>query len=99
MRRAANEIVDPSPRSVDAVWDHFESRCAYCGVELDRASRMGHVDHAEAGGGNHLGNLVLACGTCNGDAKREQSWLEYLRTRAHGVELEEREARIRLWFA
>ena len=50
------------PIDVGPVWDHFESRCAYCDVALDIAGRSAHIDHAEAAGGNHLGNLVLACG-------------------------------------
>ena len=60
--------------------------------------RDGHVDHAVAEGGNHLGNLVLACGTCNGDEKREQPWQDFLRTKASGAQFEERESRILEWF-
>lgn len=44
MRRAVNDIIDPSPPDVGPVWDYFEDECAYCGVELDRATRGGHVD-------------------------------------------------------
>jgi hypothetical protein len=51
-----------------------------------------------SGGGNHLGNLVLACSICNGDEKREQPWEDFLRTKASGSNLVEREARIRAWF-
>jgi hypothetical protein len=99
MRRAVAEILDPSPASVDAVWEHFRHRCAYCGCELDREARQGHIDHAEKDGGNHLGNLVLACGTCNGDEKRDQSWREFLPNKASGSVLAEREARIIEWAA
>ncbi|MGO9763164.1 MAG: HNH endonuclease [Solirubrobacteraceae bacterium] len=79
MRRAVAEILDPSPRNVDALWAHFESSCAYCGKPLSREKREGHRDHAAPGGGNGLGNLVLACGSCNGDEKREASWHEFLK--------------------
>lgn len=34
MRRAVEQIVDPGPADVTALWAHFESRCAYCGVDL-----------------------------------------------------------------
>jgi hypothetical protein len=98
MRRAVAEILDPSPGSVDEVWEYFDSRCAYCGKPLSREGREGHLDHAEVGGGNHMGNLVLACGTCNGDEKRERGWREFLRVKASGTELAQREAQILGWF-
>lgn len=82
MLRAMQEILDPSPLDVGPVWDHFDSRCAYCDVPLDMGSRSAHIDHAAAGGGNHLGNLVLACGTCNGDDKRDMSWREFVASKA-----------------
>jgi 5-methylcytosine-specific restriction endonuclease McrA len=98
MRRAVAEILDPSPSTVEGLWEHFESQCAYCGRQLRRTARDGHVDHAEPGGGNQLGNLLLACRPCNGDEKREQAWREFLRTKATGATFAEREARIRAWF-
>jgi hypothetical protein len=78
MRRTVAEIVDPGPTNIDPLWEHFEARCAYCGRDLSRSGREGHRDHALPSGGNHLGNLILACGRCNGDEKREQGWREFL---------------------
>lgn len=78
MLRAIREILDASPIDVGPVWDHFESRCAYCDVALDVARRSAHIDHEEAAGGNHLGNLVLACGSCNGDDKRDMPWRAFV---------------------
>jgi HNH endonuclease len=98
MQRAVNEIVDPGPTNLDPVWDHFEARCAYCGKELNRSAHEGHVDHAISSGGNHLGNLVLACASCNGDEKREQPWREFLVKKAPDpVVFGDREERIRRW--
>jgi hypothetical protein len=98
MHRTLKEILDPGPHSVDAVWEHFESRCAYCGKELSRDHRDGHVDHADPDGGNGLGNLVLACGSCNGDEKREESWQSFLRRKTPDDALfAEREQCIRAW--
>src|SRR5579863_772311 len=98
MRRTVEEILDPGPCNVDAVWEHFGSRCAYCGRGLSRERREGHLDHADPDGGNHLGNLVLACGSCNGDEKREESWHRFLRRKTPDDALfAEREARIRAW--
>lgn len=100
MRKAVEEIVDPGPDSVDALWEHFKARCAYCGRELSRDRREGHVDHADARGGNHLGNLVLACGSCNGDEKREGPWSDFLRRKTSDDALfAEREQRIAAWFS
>ena len=99
MRRAIQEIVDPGPSSVDSLWDYFESRCAYCDVVLVRGERDAHTDHAERDGGNHIGNLVLACGRCNGDEKRDEPWREFLRRKAPDAEaLQQREERILAWF-
>lgn len=100
MRRAIQEIVDPGPTSIDTLWAHFASRCAYCGVPLVRGERDAHTDHAEPEGGNHLGNLVLACGRCNGDEKRDVHWLEFLRQKApDATTLKDRQDRIVAWFA
>jgi hypothetical protein len=82
MLRAMQEILDPSPLDVGPVWDYFESRCAYCDLPLDIGSRSAHIDHAEAASGNHLGNLILACGACNGDDKREMPWRDFVASKA-----------------
>ena len=98
MLRAMQEILDPSPKDVGPVWDYFESRCAYCDVALEVEGRSAHIDHAEAAGGNHLGNLVLACGTCNGDEKRDMAWREFVALKSLTErDASERVARIGAW--
>lgn len=98
MRRTVEEILDPGPRDVNALWEYFDAQCAYCGKGLSRDRREGHVDHAPPDGGNDLGNLVLACGSCNGDEKREESWHSFLRRKTPDDALfAEREERIRAW--
>ena len=105
MARAMRAIVDPLPSrsEVADLWLHFESKCAYCGCAITRASRTGHLDHVRAaaeGGSNSIFNHVLACATCNGDLKREDPWLEFLqRTVTDPAERAERDARIREWLA
>jgi len=54
MARAVESILDPWPATSDPVWDFFASECAYCGIKLVRTERLGHIDHATAGEGNHL---------------------------------------------
>jgi len=93
IKRCLKSVIDPKPdkAGIDQLWEHFDARCAYCGQDLDRASREGHVDHliAETDGGcNRLGNRVLSCGTCNGDEKRELDWEEFLAAKCqHNSEL------------
>jgi hypothetical protein len=99
MRRSLNEILDPGPSSVEELWLHFES--AYCRMPVNREQRQGHVDHATTGGGNQLGNLILACGRCNGDEKLDQAWQAFLllKTGGDGTALAQRTERIESWFS
>ena len=85
IRKALWSVLDRRPRKseVDALWVFFESKCAYCGTQLDRSKREGHIDHllaAASRGSNHISNCVLACGRCNGDNKREMAWELFLRS-------------------
>ncbi len=89
MGRALDTILDPPPTSDAPIWDYFGSECAYCRRPLDKKARYGDIDHADADGGNHLGNLVLACPPCNGDEKRETPWLEFLEIKVSDPELRE----------
>jgi hypothetical protein len=98
MRKAIRAIVDPPPRSLDPVWEYFESCCAYCGKELDRVRRAGHLDHAVAGGGNQIGNMVLSCASCNGDEKLDMHWRTFLDQKVTDPNIRtERAARIGRW--
>lgn len=94
MRRALVGLVDPVPSDAEQALlrKHFDHRCCYCGA--DAGPRVGHIDHADPDGGNQLGNLLLACGRCNGDAKREKPWREYLKSVAADAS---REAKIVEW--
>ena len=82
MLRARQEILDPSPLDVGPVWDHFESRCAYCDLPLDIAGRSAHIDHAEAAGATIRQPRPPACGTCNGDDKREMPGRAFVASKA-----------------
>lgn len=98
MRKTVEAIIDPPPRDVQPIWDYFDSTCAYCGASLNRPDRKGHIDHATAGGGNQLGNLTLACSTCNGDEKLDESWRDFLRRKApDDAVYADRERRITDW--
>jgi hypothetical protein len=80
IRRALRAVVDPEPTAMEIkeLWAHFDSACAYCGRQLSKVDRGGHIDHLVSGGTNHISNRVLACPPCNGDEKRESNWKEFL---------------------
>src|SRR5437879_1662472 len=70
------------------VTDHFEQRCAFCGIEDTRNPRTGLVpDHLVAAknfGAFCIGNVVPACHDCN-DRRGKMDWREYLQ-RYHPME-------------
>ncbi len=80
--RAFRAIADPHPSTgaLDSLWEHFESRCAYCGTDIIRALKQAHYDHLVSGGGNRLSNFVLSCPDCN-ERKRELDWQTFLSQR------------------
>jgi hypothetical protein len=102
---ALRQILDaqPSATVIAAMWIHFGAACAFCGLALDRDAREGHRDHLvarAAGGSNHPANLVLACGRCNGDERRNADWRSFLAAKCRTPrELEERSERISTWVA
>lgn len=83
IRRSLVEIIDPKPKKaeIEAMWNHFENNCAFCGTKMNREDRVGHADHllaASAGGRNHIYNRVLACPKCNGDVKLDLEWRKFM---------------------
>ena len=103
MRRALREIVDPSPDAdgVTAIWSFFDSRCAYCGAELDRSKKEGHIDHltsASRGGLNNISNRVLSCANCNEKEKLDLPWEQFLGQKVDDPRVREaRRERILAW--
>lgn len=105
IKRSLNAILDPhpTPDEVARIWTHFQSSCAYCGLTIHQGSRDGHLDHAVStalGGTNSVHSHVLACGRCNGDEKREESWESFLPKKCPTQEvLAARRTRICEWLA
>ncbi|WP_394562178.1 HNH endonuclease [Aquipseudomonas alcaligenes] len=105
IKRSLLAVIDPYPSKaeIDLLWKYFQSSCAYCGVEISRESRTGHMDHVVSsalGGSNSIYNHVLSCSRCNGDEKREESWQSFLTRKATNQSLlTERHNRISQWFA
>ena len=105
MWRCFAAILDPHPSKseVDMLWDYFDSTCAYCGTEIERASRTGHLDHVRPtsdGGTNSIYNHVLSCSRCNGDEKREELWTTFLARKAADQSLASaRKEKIEVWLS
>lgn len=105
IKRSLWAIYDPHPKKgeVDSLWAYFDSKCAYCGVEIERKSRTGHVDHlipSAEGGSNNIHNHVLACARCNGDEKREEDWLIFLSKKTeNGATFKQRRYKIEEWMS
>jgi hypothetical protein len=104
IRKCLKSIIDPRPdkHDVDRLWNYFGTCCAYCSQQLDRGLRNAHVDHLVAestGGSNRSANLVLSCGQCHGDEKREASWEDFLVNKCgdNSHELQLRRTRILDW--
>ena len=105
IRRCLIAIYDPLPSEseIDKLWKYYESCCAYCGVEIQRKSRTGHLDHlipSSEGGSNSIYNHALSCARCNGDERREESWESFLSQKALITSIYiERKAKIENWLA
>jgi len=105
MRRSLVAIYDPPPSNteVNQLWNYFKSRCAYCGVEIERKSRTGHLDHlvpSSEGGRNNIHNQALSCAHCNGDEKREEPWDSFLAKKAQSSSVyNERKTKIENWLS
>lgn len=103
IRRSLGAICDPHPSKAEenALWDYFDSQCAYCGTAIERASRTGHLDHlipTSEGGTNSIYNHALSCAKCNGDEKREGDWVAFLQTKSPSpMVFELRKNRISQW--
>lgn len=99
MRRALRDLIDEVPSDAQQLLlrEHFGHRCCYCGAPAPHG--VGHIDHADPKRGNGIGNLLLACRTCNGNQKREMPWAEFLAVTI-GTDVclhAERDTRIRAW--
>ena len=105
MKRSLVAIYDPHPpkKEIDGLWDYFDSSCAYCGIAIQRQSRTGHIDHlvpASEGGSNNVHNYALACARCNGDEKREESWLSFLKKKSDNSQVfADRRLKIENWLS
>jgi hypothetical protein len=103
IRRALRELVDPSPDPalIPALWQHFDSSCAYCGARLVPGQKAAHTDHllsASSKGPNHISNRVLSCARCNEVEKRDMPWENFLRTKCPDpATFEDRKSRILAW--
>ena len=98
--RSLRAVADPHPSgtALHELWKHFNNQCAYCGLKLRPGMEDASYDHLLPNGGNHLGNIVLACGRCNEYEKLNTDWDAFLRKKATTSKLYgERRSRILDW--
>jgi 5-methylcytosine-specific restriction endonuclease McrA len=81
-RRAQGVVTDRDWRSL---LRQYRNCCAYCGKS--RALTMDHVIPLSRGGRHTVGNVVPACGPCNGSKfnKLLVEWKVYRLRRAHAL--------------
>lgn len=107
IKRALSAVADPelSDKEIAEIWSFFCSACAYCGRQLKKDAREGHVDHlipaSSPKGTNHISNRVLSCSSCNAYEKGDKPWLGFLRskTEEQPVIFQSRRKRIEDWMA
>ena len=83
IRRSLREIIEPSPKKkeISLIWEFFNHECAYCGKQLNKEKKEGHIDHlisASLRGSNHISNRVLSCADCNEKEKLDMDWEKFL---------------------
>ena len=99
IRRCFREQIDRSPTKsqLAQIWDYFQKSCVYCGIELDRKNREGHIDHlvpASQKGPNHISNRVLSCAACNEKEKLDKDWRVFLEEKVPDSSLREARKKI-----
>jgi 5-methylcytosine-specific restriction endonuclease McrA len=105
IKRSLFEIISPAPTDKEKkeIWEYYEYSCAYCGRELKKDERKGHLDHIKPisnGGTNSKYNLLLSCSICNGDEKRDMDWDEFLKEKNTNInEYNRRKTSIEIWKA
>jgi CRISPR/Cas system Type II protein with McrA/HNH and RuvC-like nuclease domain len=101
--RALRGVVDPEPtgKQISSLWEYFDSKCAYCGREVQKKNKSAHIDHltpTSKKGMNHISNRVLSCASCNEQEKKEMDWEPFLRQKnPDNAEFETRKNRILDW--
>lgn len=103
IRRSLREIIDPSPSKEDGkkIWKFFQNECAYCGAQLQKSKKEGHIDHllpSSLDGPNHISNRVLSCATCNEAEKLDGEWHGFILSKNRDLDSSRaRIAKIREW--
>lgn len=77
-RRAKVKIAPVPPREVRGMFHRQRGRCFYCDVVLSPKYHLDHVVPLSRGGLHSIGNLVIACISCN-CSKRNKFIVEWRR--------------------
>jgi 5-methylcytosine-specific restriction endonuclease McrA len=60
--------IETTKEEVAQLFDVFDNRCGYCGVEESEETGTFHLEHIRPlarGGGHHVSNLFISCRNCN----------------------------------
>lgn len=85
-KRRRNSVGVVTEKDWASVLRQYRGCCAYCGV--DGVMTMDHVIPLSRGGRHTVGNVVPACGPCNGSKfnKFLAEWQVFRLRRAHALE-------------
>jgi hypothetical protein len=69
IKRSLGAICDPHPSKKEEkiLWEYFHYQCAYCGIEIERESRTGHLQKAE-----RIAFLIMLCRVLNVMAMKKE---------------------------
>jgi hypothetical protein len=87
----------PTRSQKEELIEYFNGRCCYCGKGIS-ASDL-YQDHLvpvnkDSLGLHAWGNVVPCCSSCN-STKQQRDWKEFLKSKAQGKTLRQREAKIK----
>lgn len=65
LEKKANAVVPLTKEYRKEIYDKFNGKCAYCGVECGEKYHIDHIVPLCKGGTNEIDNLSLSCPMCN----------------------------------
>lgn len=93
LRRGAKRGYWVTKRDIERLWNRQNRQCAYCPTPITLlTAQQDHVIPVSRGGVHSIGNIVLACGPCNG-SKSDKLPIRWYRERRYWSGLVERARR------
>lgn len=85
-------LLPPYSEKVQQIFDRTKGHCAYCGC-LSADLTVDHMQPKRRGGTQEIGNLILACRSCNSSKKNRtvEEYREWLAWQTRGGEFNPRQ--------